>query len=86
MKQPILVAIALSAIGIISVVALYGTLKERRGYNEGYSKGYANGVSKALDTVRTLMDKRINNTPPAVTALIIEDTLVYYLSKKTLIP
>ncbi len=49
-----------------------------------YNEGYNDGVSATLDTVSIIVGERVDNTLPAVTKLVLKDTVTYYLSKKTL--
>lgn len=49
-----------------------------------YEVGFDRGVDKTLDTVIVIMKKQLEPNQTGVTELIIRDTSVYFLSKKTL--
>ena len=70
----------------ITLIVLGGYMLSAFDNPNSYRRGFRDGVSRALDTVKILLDKRVNDTSSAVTALVIEDTFVYYLSKKTITP
>lgn len=51
-------------------------------YKAGYKSGAEDGVKVALDTVKVLCDKQVNDSKN-VTGIYFEgDTIIYYLSPK----
>lgn len=70
---------------IVLVVIINAVCWFKCGNQYGYKHGFERGVVLTLDTVSTILDTQIDSDS-TITHLVINDTIEYKLSPKTLKP
>jgi hypothetical protein len=66
--------------GIFAILAIISST-----YTIGWEKGAEAGFDVTIDTIQNIIDKQIKANSNTCTKLIFKDTLVYYISHKTII-
>lgn len=82
----------LNSLAVLSAILLLcAVLVVIFSYNAGYNKGWDRGANvifkSTIDTVQAICDKQLKSDSSVTKLVLINpDTIVYYLSRKTVLP